>query len=126
MTVKTFRQSIISGSALLLATLSLQAQAQQPSEFAILAGMASTLHAHCMSTETTQNSASLERELRNLAERNNLTTEFEQGIELGLRKVRSANSVEICSTNAQQNYLIVLASVVAPLQRSASPMLASN
>ena len=126
MTVKAVLKSILSASVLTLAALSLQAQADERSEFAILAGMASTIHNHCTASQAAANNASLERELQNLAARNGLTAEFEQGVKLGLRKVQNASFVEICSTNAQQNYLIVLASVVAPLQGTGTQMLASN
>ena len=126
MTVKAVLQSILSAGALALAALSPQVQADERSEFAILAGMASSIHNHCTAAQTGLNNASLERELRNLVARNGLNAEFEQGVELGLRKVQNANFVEICSTNAQQNYLIVLASVVAPLQGTGTQLLASN
>lgn len=126
MTVKAVLKSILSAGALALSALSLQVQADERSEFAILAGMASSIHNHCTASQTGANNVSLERELQNLAARNGLTAEFEQGVELGLRKVQNANFVEICSTTAQQNYLIVLASVVAPLQGTGTQLLASN
>lgn len=126
MTVKAVLQSILSAGAVALAALSLHAQADERSELVILAGMASSIHNHCTASQAAANNASLERELQNLAARNGLTAEFEQGVELGLRKVQNADFVEICSTNAQQNYLIVLASVVAPLQGIGTQMLASN
>jgi len=126
MTVEAVRQWILSISLAALSLASLQAQADERSEFAILAGMAATIHKHCSASTTAASHDALERELQNLVDRNGLSTEFKQGVELGLRKVRNADFVEICSTNAQQNYLIVLASVVAPLQASSPQMFASN
>lgn len=126
MTVKAVRQWILSISLAALSLASLHAQADERSEFAILAGLTATIHKHCTTSKTASSHDALERELQNLVDRNGLSTEFKQGVELGLRKVRNADFVEICSTNSQQNYLIVLASVVAPLQASSSQLLASN
>lgn len=125
MTVKAIRKGIISAGALALCLLSLHSQADQRSEFAILAGMASTIHNSCGVLAGAENNTGLEQELRNLTAVQGLADDFQKGVELGLLKVRSEDSVEICSSEAQQNYLIVLASVVAPLHNSAPQMLAS-
>lgn len=126
MTVKAVRKVAISLSAVALTTLSLHSLADQRSEFAILAGMASTIHNNCAVLKGADNNAKLAQELRNLTAVHGLSNEFQKGVELGLTKVRSAESVEICSSEAQENYLIVLASVVAPLQASAPQMVASK
>jgi len=126
MTVKAVRKVAISLSAVALTTLSLHSLADQRSEFAILAGMASTIHNSCAVLKGADNNAKLAQELRNLTAVHGLSNEFQKGVELGLTKVRSAESVEICSSEAQENYLIVLASVVAPLQASAPQMVASK
>lgn len=126
MTVRAVRHWILSTGLAALSLLSLQVQADDRSEFAILAGMAATIYTNCTASQTAASNDSLARELQNLVDRNGYSIEFKQGVELGIRKVRNANYAEICSTNAQQNYLIVLASVVAPLQGSSSQLFASN
>lgn len=126
MTVKAIRKIAISFSAVALTMLSLHSQADQRSEFAILAGMASTIHNSCGVLNGAQNNVQLEQELRNLTAVQGLAEDFQKGVELGLMKVRSEDNVEICSTSAQENYLIVLASVVAPLHASAPQIVASK